>query len=377
MELVVSEFMINTSRVCPQPNINRFRALLFHTYAANQPVDDGDYTRIVTSSGSSSEFYIEPLLSCIDDIAIMYHRNDQLAIPEGHPVPRCLPAEFHREVEVFELVETEYTCYVLARRVCKLIKCTTSDNYIRVSAEPCVYTSITTGASHGPAEIHEAISPASRCFNADESGSSWRSLDVVSCIRCLVWPPQAAEWTTRRREHNWPDSATINCVVHNGCNVVHVAHPWCRENEVMNRRQWRLSFSRVETILLNTWSPTQQLVYHMLRVFASCIQSYHGLSAIKRYHIKTLLLWMFEVYPQLWNTNCVINMCTQMLHVLAKWLMSAELPMYFVTQCNLFDAIHYNASEIESFLYVLNNVTDEYLCRWFFDIYIRLSGPYL
>jgi hypothetical protein len=38
--------------------------------------DDGDYTWIVTSSGSASEFYIEPMLSCINDYDVMHHRND-------------------------------------------------------------------------------------------------------------------------------------------------------------------------------------------------------------------------------------------------------------------------------------------------------------
>ena len=140
MESIVSNFMVNTCRVRPQPNINRFGAL-FHVIAlTNQSVDDGDYRRIVTSSGSASEFFIEPMLSCINDLDIMWHRNDQLAIPEGHPVPLCLPAEFHHEVEVDELIETIFPCYVWARRVCKLIKCTDGDNYTRVSTEP-VYAS--------------------------------------------------------------------------------------------------------------------------------------------------------------------------------------------------------------------------------------------
>jgi len=135
MELIVSDFMTNTCRVCPRPNINKFNALYHVIDVANSPVNGGDYNRIVTSSGSSSEFYIEPLLSCINDFDIMHHRNDMLAVPQGHPVPRCLPAEFHREVTVFELVETVYPCYVLVRCVCKLIKCTNSDNYTRVSSE--------------------------------------------------------------------------------------------------------------------------------------------------------------------------------------------------------------------------------------------------
>jgi len=131
MELIVSDFMINTCRVRPRPNINRYNALCHVTAVANS-LDDGDYTHIVTSSGSSSEFYIEPLLSCIDDFDIMHHRNDRLAIPEGHSVPRFLPAEFHRKVTVFELIEFLFPCYVLLRRVCKLIKCTNSENHTHV-----------------------------------------------------------------------------------------------------------------------------------------------------------------------------------------------------------------------------------------------------
>ena len=109
---------------------------------------------------------------------------------------------------------------------------------------------------------------ASGCFNiSDKRGWLHRSVDVVLCIRCLVWPPQATEWTTRHREYNWPDTATINCIVDEGCDVVHVAHPVCKNDELMSIFQHRLSFSRAETVILNTWSPTQQLTCHILRVF--------------------------------------------------------------------------------------------------------------
>ena len=120
---LIPDFMISMCRVHPRPNINRFHALFYVISVNNMPANDGDHSLIATSSGSTSEFYmfyIEPLSLCIDDIDIVHHRNDRLAIPEGHPVPRCLPAEFHRKVEVCELVNTKYPCYVLLRRVCAL-----------------------------------------------------------------------------------------------------------------------------------------------------------------------------------------------------------------------------------------------------------------
>ena len=80
-------------------------------------------------------------------------------------------------------------------------------------------------------------------------------------------PPQAADWPTRQRNHDWPDSATVDHVVNNGCDVVRPAHRQCRQHEWMGERQWRLSFSRAEIVLINSWMPVQQIVYHMLRVF--------------------------------------------------------------------------------------------------------------
>ena len=72
----------------------------------------------------------------------------------------------------------------------------------------------------------------------------------------------------------------IECIVNNGCDVVHVAHPQCRYDEVMNKLQWRLSFSRAETVLLNSWSPKQQLVYHVLRIVTTTIQSQYDITVI-------------------------------------------------------------------------------------------------
>jgi hypothetical protein len=59
----------------------------------------------------------------------MHHRNDWLAIPTGHSVPRCLPAEFHHHVKVYQLIDTEFPGYVTVKSICELIKCNNDDYY--------------------------------------------------------------------------------------------------------------------------------------------------------------------------------------------------------------------------------------------------------
>ena len=74
---------------------------------------------------------------------------------------------------------------------------------------------IHTTSLHGPAEV-------------TKSDISDLTIDSVYCVRSLVWPSQAADWPTRHRNYDWPDSATVDRVVSNGCDVVAVAHHKCR-----------------------------------------------------------------------------------------------------------------------------------------------------
>jgi hypothetical protein len=130
MEQTISDFLCNTCRVHPKPSRHKFNALYHCVYNASMTDEMTVITAwIVTSSGSASEFYIEPMLSCINDYDVMYHRNDVLAIPTGHSVPRCLPAEFHHRVKVYQLMDTEFPGYVTAESICELIKCNNDDYY--------------------------------------------------------------------------------------------------------------------------------------------------------------------------------------------------------------------------------------------------------
>ena len=115
---------------------------------------------------------------------------------------------------------------------------------------------------HGPATVIQM--PGVQGLFIGCVSASLNTVDVVICTHCLLWPPQATDWPIRHRNYGWPDSATIDHVVNNGCDVVQVAHRQCRRDEWMSNHQWRLSFSRAEIVLINSWIPVQQIIYHML-----------------------------------------------------------------------------------------------------------------
>jgi len=314
---IITTFLLNTCRLRPwlcQRDIQA--AACYIEVATDHPKTDEDAAHIPLITESAAEFYIEPMLPLVGDIDVMYYLNSRLAIPRGHPPPTQLPAEFHNYVTVGEIIDSHLPGYVYLPIRYLLTQCIDDGKYNYTEYEEELYMS--TRNSDG--DVMNMHGPA--VFN-DYSHVSRLSVDVVNCIHCLLWPLQATDWPTRHRNYDWPDSATLDRVVNNGCDVVHVAHRRCRQDELM----WRLSFSRAEIVLINSWMPVQQIVYHLLRYFikterlTDCADN-SGAGTLSNYHIKTLMLWACELKPRSWWTGNLnlVRICDKLLHTLSVCL---------------------------------------------------------
>jgi len=373
-----------------------------------------DYVRAVLSSnevfnsGSTAELYIKPMLSCIGDIDVMMVSHGILAISHGHRPPTALPSHYEREVHVVDITDSPHPGYVYLR-LSYILQKDVGECYVAVKVEnrgngavffprqvslyqeglakrfgneECQNVlsqmSLITGdtAFHGPA-MHN--SKVSEYFATTGGYPSALSLDFVPCVRCFVWPPQAADWPTRFRSHSWPDPATVSTVVANGCDVVGAVHPSCRQDEWMSKHQMRLSFSRAEITLLNSWNPVQQIIYHMLRfvmkrqVLSKADDDDPNLPKLCNYHIKTLMLWECEQKPQSWWSaeSSLIKLCSSLLHKLSDWVSVKRCQHYFISNCNLLGQfVDGDASLIVCTR--LRSLSDEsVLLSWFLRNYIR------
>jgi len=334
---------------------------------------------IPLSTGSIAEFYIDPMLPCVRDVDIMAHRSSCLAIPQGHPPPTQLPGEFHGRVRLAEIVDSHFPGYVYLVSAYLLTERTDDGKYNTVQCQRQYegYDFCTFGQSIcGPAIV--ANRPTTHSSTKPGYVSrSMLSTDIVPCVRCLSWPTQAADWPTRHRNYGWPDSATVDRAVSNGCDVVAVAHRQCRQHELMSKCQWRLSFSRAEIALLNSWMPVQQIVYHMLRSFMKTerltdITGSTGSKILSNYNIKTLMLWACEMKRKSWwiRELNVVGICTKLLHILVDWLTGARCPHYFINNCNLFDCLD-NSHLTQNMSNGLMSVTEAWLGEWMVNNYIR------
>ena len=373
---IITEFFRNTCQLRRQVNDNDFLAwrLAVLIHAAY----DKEHGVIPLTTGSVAESFIEPTLSCVGDADVMFHFSDQLAIPAGYTPPRQLPAEFDSLVDVFEIVDSDFPGYVYMMSSYLLRECVDDGKYnvvrckrvLQLSRDPSTEDS----SMHGPALVKEF---AGSSFVLGPAADIHRSTDAVYCVRCLIWPPQAAHWPKRHRNYGWPDSATVDRVVSNGCDVVRVAHHLCRQDKWMGVRLCRLSFSRAEIVLLNSWMPLQQIVYHLLRcvmktqIFETDRRSAannSGAGTLSNYHIKTLMLWACELKSRSWWTDDLnlVEICVKLLRTLAVWLTDARCTHYFVNNYNMFDRYE-NSSYAEVTVNTLMSVTRASFCEWCID----------
>jgi len=359
---IVSQFLLDSCRVRPQLTQHAVHAALRCAEATMMSVfDDHKEADIPLITGSVAEFYIEPMLPCIGDIDIMFHRSGYLAIPRGHPSPTQLPAEFGNYVHLSEIIDSQLPGYVYLQTRYLLTYCPEDEKYNYMEHDRGQFYPNWNAFTdekvirHGPAVFQDFIEDL--------------SFDAVPCVRCLVWLPQAADWPTRHSNHGWPDSATVDRVVNNGCDLVGVAHRQCRQHKSwMSQFQHRLSFSRAEIVLINSWMPVQQIAYHMLRFFVKTERLTESVdnsntATLSNYHIKTLMLWACELKPRSWWTDNLnlVKITIKLLHTLSVWLTDRRCQHYFINDCNLID----NTLNVQMIVAELTSTNETSLSSWF------------
>jgi len=394
---LITKFMLNTCRcsINEQTISQRILDGVFVNIVANSLFGDTE----AFTSGSFAELYIRPILYCYGDIDIMHNFKSALAIPCGKLPHMELRDCYQDTISVHEIIDSHKPGYVylqqsyIARKnengsyvvhslctngMCPSLLCNSSnisqqlldiDNVQRFCNEE-ICNNFTTLAinttTHGPAE-------SIRCRDLTNFRSNF---DYVMCVFCPIWPPQAADWPTRNRHHGWPDQTTINLVVSGACHVVGAVHPSCRDDHWESKYQWRLSFSRAEVTLLNSWTPVQQIIYHMLRISLKreVFSKINCKEKVKfsNYHLKTEMLWACEQNPPTcWSEeSSIVKLCSRLLLKLSDCVAERHCQHYFVSSCNLLDDFVQDDCWI-----ICNNLRtlahESLLLSWFVENYVR------
>src|SRR6218665_1153794 len=379
---VASDFITGTCQLIPKTYSSSYDQM--HDLVIPEDTLPKQY---IILCGSRAEFYIRPLNTCIEDADYLFCSAEILAFSGDFPV---LPSDIDLSglAEVIECYEIKpchgFPGFVRLRslgvlrynwkhKVYKFSRNIIPDNYIKIDKIKLVNEYRVPFNS----QLNEHKSSLVACGPAIKSPSevSYSDFNIgingVPCLFCPQWPRDALKWPLRPRNNGWPTSRTVSEVVQNGCHVVYAQHRTCRDDAY----QWRLSFSVAETILLQSWTKTQQIVYHLLRYFAKrelikkdCPKEDEVLCP---YHLKTLMLWICEeMSPEWWDSSPIIAICCELLNILSDWLKRRHCPNYFIPEANLFHQpstptlLHQTERRVNNFRnYGILN-------RWFVENYI-------
>ena len=221
---------------------------------------------------------------------------------------------------------------------------------------------------HGPAYIIET--------NHDQV--AWSATDAVLSIRLLGWPTAAQSWICRERRYAWPCNAIVTEVQRNGSDLVSVSH----RDYKLDIFQFRYFYSRAEVILIRSWTQIQQIVYHMLRYFAKLTiirECENDDKVICTYHTNTLMLWSCErKSPDWWESSCVLDLCSKLLHTLMEWIRRLHCPHYFIPEWNLFDFAMKETRCVHTVENIQNHANIRHLTEWFRVNYVsKVFSNYL
>src|SRR6218665_2232974 len=378
----VSEFIVGTWRMETEFNLrdNKVIPLLgSRHFGINR-------TKIIC--GSKAEFYIQPINPCIDDLDMLIVYNDYLALDSNCEIPEgvgdrgdlihCCKLESYEQnksfvrlrdliIGTFDWKSEEYKFLnIPVMSFMQRDSGPSSSYFLRRLDHNSMCSNITgelTELNPILLNMFAAIGPALKSTN--------ERIDTVASIFCPNWPLVAEEWPKRRRYNGWPNSETLRKVVRDGCDVVAVSHRDMQED--MN--QWRLSFSRAEITLIQSWTPTQQIVYHLYRFFSKkeIIRKHCSKKeeVVCTYHLKTLMLWSCEEEStDWWETFSVVSLCCNLCGKLCECLKHKRCPNYFIPEANLLDH-ELDPQVLQQIVKALNHYTDvKKMSKWFATHYI-------
>ena len=178
----------------------------------------------------------------------------------------------------------------------------------------------------------------------DKSG---QGNDNVPSIYCNFWPNEAAEWTHRSRNFDWPTSFDILSIIEFGFHLVPVGHPLSD----MKSMQWRISFSMAERALVWSFNHVQMQCYAIMKIILKefiKVRCNPQNQILCSYFIKTFLFWKYEATKlNFWRADNLRECIKYLLSEFSQCVREGVLRHYFIPRFNLLSIKLTRAAQIE------------------------------
>ncbi|XP_076072025.1 cyclic GMP-AMP synthase-like receptor 2 [Mytilus galloprovincialis] len=167
---------------------------------------------------------------------------------------------------------------------------------------------------------------------SDEQGT----YDLAYCLHCKTWISPAEQWIRRSSNNSWPSKDVKRSIVKHGVLFVPIGVKGSPKED----KEWRISFSVGEKLLIHCFTHTQLLCYALLKILLKdVIDTYQECKDLLcSYFLKTIMLWISEELPQsVWKPQ---NLIPCFLRCLSRLVYCVEYSIclnYFIPENNMFE----------------------------------------
>ena len=295
----------------------------------------------VMVSGSFREGHPDLMYSDVD-VMVVLNPSEEMLTPESQSkvfqtvdeapahvkfiIPRdyieCFKEKYHTISTFLDLLETDEhdSCFVSAERTRKVNERDFLHEHMADKKPSAPWT-----ASATAGEGHISVAYTLR-------GRSSATTDRVPAIECVGWPNDANEWKIRQ-PRNWPSEDLVESISSSGFMIV----PKPSDISGDMRREWRLSFSKQEAKLFDSFNECQAKVYYLLRSLYVRYLKEKVQGALTSYHIKTVMFWILEKEEHgFWSEESTLEIFFRVLRKLLEFTKDGFCPHYFIPKHNLF-----------------------------------------
>src|SRR6218665_1691156 len=219
-----SAFIVSTCQLLPKSSFNVVSDHIRDLFQTPCPANK--VYRICC--GSSAEFYIRPLYTCIDDIDYLQSNADELAFSGNIPVLpndlsgvadsiKCYKIESYKRYPSFaQLIFVGVMKYNWKHKKYEFHHTALTNRYYTLDLAQRE-TQHQLGTTVNYSMQTTVCGPAVKFKKMENLGNTY---DIVESLWCPQWPNDANNWPTRPRKFGWPMIDIISEVVQNGCHVV-------------------------------------------------------------------------------------------------------------------------------------------------------------
>ena len=179
----------------------------------------------------------------------------------------------------------------------------------------------------------------------------YKSYDMVNAFPLNTWPSEANEFFTRKRSVEWPSKEILDVLKGTQCYVVCVGSHLSPKDTSLKEREFRLSFSKAETVLANSLSETQHQCYRWAKLMLKLHLS--SPKILSSYHLKTMFFWFCETVSVVQFRSNLGEVLLQFFMLILNACKNQEIPNYFIPSNNMIQ--HHPKKDVEVFISSLGN----------------------